>query len=41
MTKNNNFFAQALASLVDDPTSIVVALSTPIAAQWQVALDVE
>jgi hypothetical protein len=37
--KYNNFFAQAFASHVDDPTSIVVALSTPNATQWQVALD--
>ncbi len=37
--KQNSFFAQALASQVDDPTSIVVALSTPNATQWQVALD--
>jgi hypothetical protein len=39
--KYNKFFAQALASHVDDPTSIVFALSTPNATQWQVALDVE
>jgi hypothetical protein len=39
--KQNSFFAQALASQVDDPTSIVVALSTPNVGQWQVALDVE
>jgi hypothetical protein len=31
--------AQALASHVDDPTSIVVALSTHVATQWQATLD--
>jgi hypothetical protein len=39
--KHNSFFTQALASHVDDPTSIVVGLSTHNAGQWQVALDVE
>ncbi len=39
--KHNSFFTQALTSHVDDPTSIVVTLSTPNVTQWQVALDVE
>jgi hypothetical protein len=39
--KYNKFFAQALASHVDNPTSIVVALSTPNGTQWQIALDAE
>jgi hypothetical protein len=39
--KYNKFFAEALASHVDDPTSIVVVLSTPNATQWQVVFDVE
>jgi hypothetical protein len=37
--KHNSSFAQALASHVDNPTSIVVALSTLDAGQWQVTLD--
>jgi hypothetical protein len=39
--KHNSFFAQALASHVDNPTSIVVALLTLDAGQWQATLDVE
>jgi hypothetical protein len=39
--KCNSFFAQAVASHVDDPTSIVVALSTLDIGQWQATLDVE
>ncbi len=37
--KYNNFFAQALASHVDDLTSIFVFLLTRNATQWQVALN--
>ncbi len=37
--KYNNFFAQALASPVDDLTSIFVFLLTRNATQWQVALN--
>jgi len=39
--KHNSFLTQALTSHVDDPTSIVVVLSTPNVGQWQAALDVE
>jgi hypothetical protein len=37
----HNFFAQALAFNVANPTSIIVVLSTHDVAQWQVILEIE
>jgi hypothetical protein len=39
--KHKSFFAQELASHVDNPTSIVVALSTLDVGEWQATLDAE
>jgi len=39
--KHNSFFTQALTFHVDDPTSIVVVLSTRNVRQWQAALDAD